>query len=112
MCACTCLDVYMCMQAYLIQACLLYFNKITISTCTPSSSPIRLLTIESGFWTAKFPTVVGKILSDQGAFKTQNSLHQTAFSNAPESETIFPTTVGNFTVRNPNSNNKTTVDTL
>ena len=32
------------------------------------------------------------------------SFHQTVFLNALESERIFPTTVGNFTVRNPYSN--------
>ena len=30
----------------------------------------------------------------------KNSLHQTAFLNAPEFERIFPTSVGNFAVRN------------
>ena len=33
----------------------------------------------------------------------KNSLHQTAFLNAPQSERIFPTSVGNFAVRNPYS---------
>ena len=33
----------------------------------------------------------------------KDSLHQTAFLNTPESKRIFPTTVGNFAVRNPYS---------
>ena len=33
----------------------------------------------------------------------KNSLHQIAFLNAPESERIFPTSVGNFAVQNPYS---------
>ena len=48
----------------------------------------------------KFPPnayifVVGKILSDSGTFKKMK--------NAPEFKRIFPTTVGNVTVRNPHS---------
>ena len=33
--------------------------------------------------------------------KMKNSLHQTAFLNAPQSERIFPKSVGNVAVRNP-----------
>ena len=64
-------------------------------------------------------TLLGKSFQIQDLLKTQsgekssssspdfiemkNSLHQTAFLKTPESERIFPTTVGNFTVRNPYS---------
>ena len=31
----------------------------------------------------------------------ENLIHQTAFLNAPQSERIFPTTVGNFAIQIP-----------
>ena len=40
---------------------------------------------------------------EKNSSQMKNSHHQTVFVNTPESERIFPTTVGNFTVQNPYS---------